>query len=57
VICRLAFDQQINVAIEPVFASRDRTKHANVPRAVASGDAEDLFAPSFNGHGSLSSEL
>jgi hypothetical protein len=33
----LHFDQQINIAIESVFASRDRTKHANVPRAVASG--------------------
>jgi hypothetical protein len=43
VICRFHFDQQINVAIEPVFASRDRTKHANVPRSVASGDA-DLVA-------------
>ena len=48
----LHFDQQINVAIEPVFASRDRTEYANVPRAVASGDAEDLLAIAFNGHGS-----
>ena len=45
------FDQQINVAIEPVFTSRDRTKHADVPRAVAGGDAEDLFAISFDGQG------
>jgi hypothetical protein len=32
----LHFDQQINIAIEPIFTSRDRTKHANVPRASLS---------------------
>lgn len=44
-------NQQIHVAVRPVNAACDGTEYTHVPRAVLSGDAQDLFATPVNRHG------